>query len=210
MSETSEHNEFIQSELIKDIIENSMAHFEKASLAVRNNKVDDLEEIYQAALSSLSRISHIDWSKILQSHYNKICNTLDSWNSFSYRYNFDPPELAIPSFPIEKIRQPDRLSQIIRGKVLKKGSDKTITVAVEIRKTHPKYGKVTKRTKKYLVHDEFNQASEGDFVLFRGSRPHSARKRHEVLAIDRSLLTKPFECNFEQDTTLPAVETQVA
>ena len=61
--------------------------------------------------------------------------------------------------------------------------DKTITVLVETRKTHPKYGKRVKYSKKYKAHDEENRAKEGDIVRIMETRPLSATKRFRLLEI---------------------------
>ncbi|WP_305153218.1 30S ribosomal protein S17, partial [uncultured Dubosiella sp.] len=61
--------------------------------------------------------------------------------------------------------------------------DKTITVAVETKKTHPIYGKRVKYTKKYKAHDENNVAREGDVVTIMETRPLSATKRFRLLEV---------------------------
>jgi len=68
-----------------------------------------------------------------------------------------------------------------KGTVVSAGNDKTIVVAVESFKTHPKYLKKYKSTKKYHVHDEKNRFREGDKVEFVASRPFSKKKRFKVL-----------------------------
>ena len=54
--------------------------------------------------------------------------------------------------------------------------DKTASVLVERRMKHPIYGKVVRRTKKYLVHDANNQARIGDTVEIQEGRPISKNK----------------------------------
>ena len=61
--------------------------------------------------------------------------------------------------------------------------DKTITVQVDTRKIHPKYGKRVKYSKKYKAHDELNSAKEGDIVRIMETRPLSATKRFRLLEI---------------------------
>jgi small subunit ribosomal protein S17 len=46
---------------------------------------------------------------------------------------------------------------------------------------HPVYKKFIVRSKKYLAHDEGNQAKKGETVRIRECRPISKRKRWEVL-----------------------------
>lgn len=67
------------------------------------------------------------------------------------------------------------------GKVTSAKSDKTIVVAVETTKLHPKYSKRFTVTKKYKVHDSANQFKAGDKVVFEECRPISKDKRWRVL-----------------------------
>ncbi len=62
------------------------------------------------------------------------------------------------------------------GVVLTSNMDKTIVVKVERSLRHPLYKKVIKRNKKFLVHDEKNQAQVGEKVLIRETRPLSKNK----------------------------------
>ena len=70
-----------------------------------------------------------------------------------------------------------------RGTVVSDKMDKTITVAVETKKTHPLYGKRVKYTKKFKAHDEQNAAREGDTVVIMETRPLSATKRFRLVEI---------------------------
>ena len=74
-------------------------------------------------------------------------------------------------------------SKVYQGRVVSDKMDKTITVLVETRKTHPKYGKRVKYSKKYKAHDEENRAKEGDIVRIMETRPLSATKRFRLLEI---------------------------
>ena len=64
----------------------------------------------------------------------------------------------------------------IQGKVVAKSGDKTARILVERRVVHPKYRKIVKKFKKYLVHDEENAANVGDIVTAIEHRPISKRK----------------------------------
>ena len=66
--------------------------------------------------------------------------------------------------------------RVIQGKVIKKTGDKTVNVLVERKVLHPKYHKIVKKFKKYLVHDEKNEANVGDVVTAVEHRPISKRK----------------------------------
>lgn len=69
------------------------------------------------------------------------------------------------------------------GTVVSDKMDKTVLVEVERLKRHPLYGKVVRRTRRYMAHDENNQCQVGDRVLIRESRPLSRRKRWRVVRI---------------------------
>lgn len=73
--------------------------------------------------------------------------------------------------------------KVYQGRVVSDKMDKTIAVLVETRKTHPKYGKRVKYSKKYKAHDEENRAKEGDIVRIMETRPLSATKRFRLLEI---------------------------
>ena len=73
--------------------------------------------------------------------------------------------------------------KVYQGRVVSDKMDKTITVLVETRKTHPKDGKRVKYSKKYKAHDEENRAKEGDIVRIMETRPLSATKRFRLLEI---------------------------
>jgi small subunit ribosomal protein S17 len=69
------------------------------------------------------------------------------------------------------------MKRVIKGRVSSAKADKTIVVRVVMRKTHPVYRKQYTRHRKFMAHDEKNEAKEGDLVTIRESRPSSARKR---------------------------------
>jgi len=75
------------------------------------------------------------------------------------------------------------LKRVIQGKVVKKAGDNTATVLVERKVVHPRYHKIVKRFKKYLVHDEKNETSVGDVVSAVECRPLSKRKSFRLKEI---------------------------
>lgn len=68
----------------------------------------------------------------------------------------------------------------MQGRVVSDKADKTVTVNVERRFSHPLYGKIVTVSKRYLAHDEENAYRVGDVVEISDSRPISRRKRHRV------------------------------
>ena len=73
--------------------------------------------------------------------------------------------------------------KVYQGRVVSDKMDKTITVLVETRKTHPKYGKRVKYSKKYKAHDENNECLIGDRVKIMETRPLSREKRWRLVEI---------------------------
>lgn len=69
------------------------------------------------------------------------------------------------------------------GVVTSDKRDKTITVAVEYQKIHRKYGKRLKRDAKFQVHDQDNQAGQGDRVEIAQCRPLSKTKSWRLVRV---------------------------
>ena len=73
--------------------------------------------------------------------------------------------------------------KVYTGRVVSDKMDKTISVVVETKKTHPLYGKRVKYSKKYKAHDEKNEAKIGDIVKIMETRPLSATKRFRLVEV---------------------------
>ena len=71
--------------------------------------------------------------------------------------------------------------RILRGQVTRDSNDKTVTVVVERRFTHPVLKKTIRKSKKYRAHDESNKFRNGDIVRIQECSPFSKSKRWEVL-----------------------------
>ncbi|MEM6622722.1 MAG: 30S ribosomal protein S17 [Pseudomonadota bacterium] len=72
--------------------------------------------------------------------------------------------------------------RILQGKVVSDANDKTVTVLVERRFTHPMMKKTVRSSKKYRAHDEGNACKVGEIVRIVECAPRSKSKRWEVLA----------------------------
>ena len=68
----------------------------------------------------------------------------------------------------------------LTGRVVSDRMNKTVTVLVERRVTHPLYGKIMTRSKKYHAHDESNECKAGDLVTIEECRPISRTKSWRV------------------------------
>jgi small subunit ribosomal protein S17 len=66
------------------------------------------------------------------------------------------------------------------GRVVSDKMEKTVTVLVERKVKHPKYGKVMVRSKKYHAHNDGNAARSGDLVEISETRPISRTKAWAV------------------------------
>ncbi len=78
----------------------------------------------------------------------------------------------------ERNRRKERVGLVVSDK-----AEKTVTVRVETLVRHPRYKKRIRRSKKFMVHDEGNEARSGDTVRIIETRPLSARKRWRLANI---------------------------
>ena len=69
------------------------------------------------------------------------------------------------------------------GVVSSNKMQKTIVVTVDRRIMHPLYKKVTRKSKRFLVHDERGECQPGDMVRIEETRPLSRRKRWRVVQV---------------------------
>jgi small subunit ribosomal protein S17 len=69
----------------------------------------------------------------------------------------------------------------LTGRVVSDKMQKTVTVLVERRVTHPLYGKVVTRSKRYHAHDENGEYHEGDLVTIEECRPLAKTKAWRVV-----------------------------
>ena len=71
----------------------------------------------------------------------------------------------------------------LQGVVVSDKMDQSVVVAVERRVRHELYGKIQRRTSKFMAHDPANDAKVGDRVAIVASRPMSRRKRWAVVRV---------------------------
>lgn len=76
-----------------------------------------------------------------------------------------------------------KVQRALTGRVVSDKMDKTVSVMIERHVKHSLYGKIIRRSKKYLAHDETNQAKVGDTVEIRESRPISKNKSWVVTRV---------------------------
>ncbi|WP_045434160.1 30S ribosomal protein S17 [Metamycoplasma canadense] len=74
------------------------------------------------------------------------------------------------------------------GTVISTKNEKTITVMVETYEKHPLYSKRFKKSKKFAVHDEKNEAKIGDVVEIQETRPLSKTKHFRLVEIKSSAI----------------------
>lgn len=71
----------------------------------------------------------------------------------------------------------------LTGKVVSNKMDKSITVLIERRVKHPKYGKIVRQSSKIHAHDERNECHEGDLVTIEECRPISKTKAWRLVEV---------------------------
>lgn len=75
------------------------------------------------------------------------------------------------------------MAHTLIGTVTSDSRDKTITVSIVSRETHPLYRKQYSKTRKYTAHDEKNIAHKGDRVEIAACRPLSATKAYTLVKV---------------------------
>src|SRR5438445_647459 len=81
--------------------------------------------------------------------------------------------------------------KLVVGEVVSNRMHKTIVVEVVRKKTHPFYGRVVSKAKKFYAHDEKNEAHVGDVVRLEETRPLSKLKRWRLKEIVRRAALLP-------------------
>jgi len=71
--------------------------------------------------------------------------------------------------------------KILTGVVVSDKPNKSVTVMVERKYSHPLLKKVIKVRKKYNAHDENNMFKKGDKVSIIESKPFSKNKKFQVM-----------------------------
>ena len=75
------------------------------------------------------------------------------------------------------------MAHTLIGVVTSDTRDKTITVSIANRETHPLYRKQYTKTRKYTAHDEKNEAKVGDLVEIAMTRPISKTKAYSLVKV---------------------------
>ena len=75
------------------------------------------------------------------------------------------------------------MAHTLVGIVTSDKRDKTITVSITSRETHPLYRKQYTKTRKYTAHDEKNEAKKGDRVEIAETRPISKTKAYTLVKV---------------------------
>ncbi|MCI7408026.1 MAG: 30S ribosomal protein S17 [Candidatus Onthomorpha sp.] len=79
---------------------------------------------------------------------------------------------------MERNLRKERIGIVVSNKM-----NKSISVMVERKVMHPKYGKFVKRSTKFMAHDEKNECRIGDTVRIMETRPLSKNKRWRLVEI---------------------------
>jgi small subunit ribosomal protein S17 len=73
--------------------------------------------------------------------------------------------------------------KIRQGRVVSDKADKTITIRIDVAHRHPTYEKIVRTSNTLHVHDERNEAGEGDLVRVVETRPLSRTKRWRLIEV---------------------------
>ena len=73
--------------------------------------------------------------------------------------------------------------EVLEGVVRSAKAHKTITVTVPMIVQHPKYKKYLRKDRVFHVHDEKNEAKEGDRVAIAETRPMSKTKHWRLTKV---------------------------
>ncbi len=73
--------------------------------------------------------------------------------------------------------------RVIQGKIVKISGDKTVSIIIERTVKHPKYHKIVRKYKKYLIHDEKNETKAGDTISAIECRAFSKNKSFRLKEI---------------------------
>jgi small subunit ribosomal protein S17 len=79
---------------------------------------------------------------------------------------------------MERQERKERIGVVVSNKMQKSG---TIQVVRKVK--HPKYGKFMLTTKKFMFHDENNEAGIGDTIKIKETRPLSKNKNWRLVEI---------------------------
>lgn len=79
---------------------------------------------------------------------------------------------------MERNLRKERIGIVVSNKM-----NKSISVMVERKVMHPKYGKFVKRSTKFMAHDEKNECGIGDTVRIMETRPLSKNKCWRLVEI---------------------------
>ncbi len=84
-----------------------------------------------------------------------------------------------------------QVARTVTGTVVSNKSNQTITVLVERRVPHERYGKIIRRSNKLHAHDANNECNVGDVVTVRSSRPISKTKHWVLERIESRATSAP-------------------
>lgn len=83
-----------------------------------------------------------------------------------------------------------KIERVFTGKVVSDKMVKTVVAQVDYTKRHKKYKTQFRVSRKYKVHDEKEEAKEGDLIEFVETRPLSRHKRWRLIRVIKQLNVK--------------------
>jgi len=157
------------------------------------------QETREGIRELLRKISEVQAHSKSRSEYKWCVDTLEKWRYFLIANgDYIPfPKRRLPDFlqrangELPRAEEVRRLGsghgRVIKGHAVRDSFDKTAKIRVETQKRDSLTGKTVRRSKTYLVHDELNEVSEGDFVRAKECRPVSKNKKFVVVGVDSKI-----------------------
>ena len=129
--------------------------------------------------------------------YDQLLAIISSWHRYFICYGI---VMKLPAIPNLDSIQPSSVAKRIKrdvlvGKVVNISGNKTVKIETFRTYEHKVYGKIIKKRKCYLAHDENNLAQIGDKVLIASCRPMSKTKHFRLLRIVRSAKDSTWDCS---------------
>jgi len=128
-------------------------------------------------LSGLTNDRHSNW-------YDVAIELAGKWGAFA---SYCGSQISLNKLAPDlrkngSMRIRDAYKARIEGLVVGSNTEKTVAVSVERRTKDQRTGKIIRKTKTYLVHDEYGQCNVGDRIIALETRPISRKKHHSFVA----------------------------
>jgi len=173
----------LQEKLHERLIEWARVHGDDDDVPPGTVLVDHVPEI-QRVVDSAAEVAN-ETHDSPEGPYDLALGVLRKWLAFAsmYRLRVRTPHFAVDTRHNGAYELMEQAIPVIRGTVVKTAMQKTCTVMVSRMVKDKRTGKRLQRSRKYMIHDEYNQCRIGDVVVARSTRRLSKHKSHSLVAI---------------------------